>query len=159
MISTTQRESTAELATRVFADLQATLLSFEEGARSGDVESIHDMRVTTRRLRVALSNFAACVPRDIRRKAKADVNQLADALGRVRDIDVMLDTLPGMELGEPAARQPIIADLRARLQRRRRYHYLRLIRYFNSDDFATLKKSVMELTNGQATQDQEGLAG
>ena len=150
LTSTTQRENTADLGIRVFAELQALLLSYEEGARTGDVESIHDMRVTTRRFRVAISNFGVGIPRETRLKVKTDVNQLADALGRVRDIDVMLETLHDIEIAEPVTRQPIIADLRARLERRRKYHFQRLIRYFNGEDFTALKTSLTELTNGKA---------
>lgn len=155
-----KRESHAELAARVFAELCALLFSFEEGSRQGDVESIHDMRVTSRRLRVALSNFAICVPAEVRTKVKEDINKLALALGRVRDIDVMLESLPAIEAVEPVARLPVITDLRTRLTRRRKYHHQRLVRYFGSEDFAALKESLRELmTNGQAVQGTKNIAG
>jgi len=101
-----QRESTQDLAAKVFAELRTLLLSFEEGALKGDVESIHDMRVTTRRFRVALSNFAICVPQETRQRVKTDVNQLADTLGKVRDIDVMLDSLTVIEELSPSPGNP-----------------------------------------------------
>ena len=154
-----QRESTQDLAAKVFAELRTLLLSFEEGALKGDVESIHDMRVTTRRFRVALSNFAMCVPLETRQRAKTDVNQLADTLGKVRDIDVMLDSLTVIEEGEPVARKPIIADLHARLTRRRKYHQQSLVRYLRSADFRELKDSLSELTNGETVQGQEDVSG
>lgn len=158
MTATEQRESNRELSARVFRDLCTLLLSFEEGSREGDVESVHDMRVTARRLRVALSNFAVCVPLELRRKVKESLDELALALGRVRDIDVMLESLPAIEAGEPAARHPIIEDLRTRLTRRHRYHHQRLVGYFKSENFAALKSSLMELTNGQAVQGTEDTA-
>jgi CHAD domain-containing protein len=155
LTATEQRQSNRELAESVFANLRTLLFSFEEGSRQGDVESIHDMRVTTRRLRVALSNFAVCLPVEVRGRVKEDVNQLALALGRVRDLDVMLESLTAIEEVEPVARRPIIADLRTRLTRRRKYHHQRLVRYFRSEAFAALKSSLAELTDGQAVQGSE----
>ena len=154
-----QRQSTQDLAAKAFVELRTLLLSFEEGALKGDIESIHDMRVTTRRLRVALANFAVCVPRDTGRRVKVDVNQLADALGKVRDIDVMLDSLLAIELEEPVARKPIIADLRTRLTRRRKYHQQSLVRYLRGEDFRGLKESLLELINGETVQGQEDISG
>jgi triphosphatase len=158
LTATEHRESNEELAARVFAELQTLLFSFQEGARQGDVESIHDMRVTTRRFRVALSNFAVCVPPDLRERVKVDVNELAGALGRVRDIDVMLQSLPSIETVEPVSRGPIITDLRTRLTRRRRYHHHRLVGYLNSQAYLEMKDLLSELTNGKAPKSEEDSA-
>lgn len=151
----TTLETTVELAKRVFSELQVTLLSYEGGAVAGDVESVHDMRVTTRKLRVALANFAVCVPLETRRRIKNHLNQVADALGRVRDIDVMLESLASIEAAEPPTRKPFIIDLRSRLIRRRKYHHQRLIQYLRSDGFRDLKTVLPELTGGQTVQDQK----
>jgi len=51
----------------------------------GEVDAIHDMRVTIRRQRVALSNFASCLPHDVHRKLDVRLKNLAVALGRVRE--------------------------------------------------------------------------
>ena len=152
-------ETNGETAAKVFAELSTLLFSFEDGTLKGDVESIHDMRVTSRRFRVALANFSACVEPGLRRRVKDNINQLADVLGRVRDVDVMLESLPGIEAEEPVSRKPVIDDLRARLIRRRRYHYLRLGRYFKSQQYVALKETLAELTNGKALQSKEAVTG
>ncbi len=141
--------TTEDLGKRVFSELQSALLSFEAGAFAGDVEAIHDMRVSARRLRVALTNFAACLSLETRRQLKDHLTQLADALGRVRDIDVMLESLRAIEAAEPIARRSIITDLCVRHVRRRKYHQQRLVQYFKSEAFRGLKEALPGLTNGQ----------
>ncbi len=138
-------ETTAELARRVFSELQSLLFSFEQAARGGDVEAIHAMRVTTRRFRVALSNFAFCLPVEVRSDVNARLSQFADTLGRVRDLDVMLESLAMMPAGTTLVRQKVFEDLRRRLLHRRRYHLRRLMLYFKSENYEALKKVLPEL--------------
>lgn len=157
----------AELAGRTFAGLGETLFGYEAAARTGDVDAVHDMRVTTRRLRVALSNFTACLPIDVRREFKLRLEQIADALGRVRDLDVMLDALVSLEKDLPDARRAMTAELAVRLQRRRRYHLRKLNAYFDGAEFHGLKDALARVhasigapshfNDGQTTQDQESL--
>src|SRR5256885_2364093 len=88
-----RQQTTVQLTERVFAELHATIIAQELGVRQGDVEAIHDMRVATRRLRVALSNFGACWTKAQRQQIKFWIQSLADALGEVRDLDVLMDAL------------------------------------------------------------------
>src|SRR5262249_39368908 len=83
-------ESIEKLAERIFTDLHQTIISHESGSVDGGVGSVHDMRVTVRRLRVALNNFAVCVPKEDRKRLLLRLGNLADALGGVRDLDVMI---------------------------------------------------------------------
>ena len=61
---------------------------------TGDIERVHDMRVTTRRLRAALEIFEPCFPAKQRwRGARSPSRRLADALGERRDRDVAIAAL------------------------------------------------------------------
>ena len=135
----------AELARETFASLQETLFSFELGGRAGEMEAIHDMRVTSRRLRVALSNFAVCFPREVGREMKSRLEEIADALGRVRDLDVLLEALATLAAESPEARKAMTANLPSRLRRRRRYHLQRLRGYFSSENYQNLIKALQHL--------------
>jgi CHAD domain-containing protein len=83
-------------------------------------ESVHDMRVASRRLRAALEVFVDVFPKRSFRLMLKTVKALADALGEVRDIDVMVGRLKSSRKGKsPAQRQAldgIIAGLEARRQ-------------------------------------------
>ena len=101
------------------------MMSFRDAALRGkDIEGVHDMRVATRRLRAALELFRDAFPRRRLAPMLEDVKGLADALGAVRDLDVMIDRLSADRRGRPASQRLVldefIADMRGERQRARR---------------------------------------
>jgi CHAD domain-containing protein len=89
----------------------ARMLHFEAGARLGeDAEELHRMRVATRRMRAAWRVFDGAYRRKVQRRYVRELRSVAEALGEVRDIDVLLEhlddhmsrlTTPGREALEP----------------------------------------------------------
>src|SRR5207247_4471528 len=65
----------------------------EPAARAGEVEPVHQLRVTTRRLRAALRLFAPVLPARFAAAAHRDLAWLATAIGAVRDLHVLGETL------------------------------------------------------------------
>ncbi|HEY8461834.1 MAG TPA: CHAD domain-containing protein [Blastocatellia bacterium] len=137
-------ESVEQLARRILTDLHQTIISHESGSLAGDVDSIHDMRVTIRRLRVALSNFAVCVPKENRKRLKSILENLADALGGVRDMDVMIAAMKVLPLGlygqEPGRDKAAVSALIRRLRARRRSRLRALINYMSAEEYAGFKR-------------------
>lgn len=133
-------ESTAQFAKRIFTELQQTILTQEAGALAGDVEAIHDMRVGVRRLRVALSNFAVCLGKQERRTEQRRLNKLADALGSVRDLDVLSATLQNDQAQYSLDEQLAVAALRRRIKARRRRRQRRLIAYLRGAEYQEFKQ-------------------
>ncbi len=95
----------AEAAPKIIGVRLAELRHYRERALARtDAEDLHDMRVATRRLRAALRLLGGPLA-----EAARGVKALGDALGRVRDIDVLLgwlaevraraapDELPGID--------------------------------------------------------------
>lgn len=64
-----------------------------DGARRGDVEAVHKLRVASRRLRAALGVFKPTLPGEDRRRWRKEIRLLTRALGPGRDLDVQLDAL------------------------------------------------------------------
>lgn len=84
----------AEAAARIVSVRASELTEHAQGVLdTGDIERVHDMRVTTRRLRAALEIFEPCFPAGPYRRALDDVKRLADALGERRDRDVAIASL------------------------------------------------------------------
>jgi CHAD domain-containing protein len=80
----------AVLAAR--AAIRSHLLSFaaaEEGARAGEVEPVHQLRVATRRLRATLRLFAPILARTFVEAAHRDLAWLGSGVGGTRDLDVL----------------------------------------------------------------------
>ena len=67
----------------------ATLRSLEPKVRADEFDSVHQMRVTTRRLRATLRSFGPVIPRSATRKVAAELKWLGGLLGEARDGEVM----------------------------------------------------------------------
>jgi CHAD domain-containing protein len=88
------------------------MVSFTEAALEGrDPEGVHDMRVASRRLRAAIELYRDVFPKRRLNPMLRDVKRQADALGRVRDLDVMLDRLTADLAGRPRAQQAILKEM------------------------------------------------
>ena len=107
---------------RVMLEQLERIEAHEAGARSGDdPEDIHRMRVATRRLRAArrvfgpaLADGSPALDGPTLERANAELKALADALGRVRDLDVFAAALRAhveeTPAGDRAALDAMIAD-------------------------------------------------
>src|SRR4051812_8443430 len=90
-----------------------------DGARAGDVSSLHHARVATRRLREALPLIAEGHKGE---KLTRSLRRLTRSLGPVRELDVAMLILEEFDAGPEAPRQGIrrlresIIDERKRLQ-------------------------------------------
>lgn len=90
---------------------------FPRARQGDDPEGVHQARVATRRIRSDLRTFARLVDPDRCREVRAELAWLADALGRVRDLDVLADVLAAAASGagvDPSGLVPILADVDAR---------------------------------------------
>lgn len=90
-------ESALQGASQLFGYLWNSAWQYGQDTAAGDAEALHDMRVNLRRLRTAMNNFegpktAPVLSSHLRRelcKRSTDVARVGDALGRVRDFDVL----------------------------------------------------------------------
>jgi CHAD domain-containing protein len=68
--------------------------SFEHQVFEGDdIEALHDMRVSARRLRAVLRIFRECFPKKKFKKQDEKLQTLVRSLGAVREHDVFIETL------------------------------------------------------------------
>jgi CHAD domain-containing protein len=115
-----------EVIQAALASSVAQLLSQLPGARLGtDPEGVHQARVAARRMNSDLKTFKPLLAGDWAGHLRGELRWMIDALGAVRDCDVL-----AMKLGEVAARHPEIdpaaaervlhqVDLQRRASRRR----------------------------------------
>src|SRR4051795_3123405 len=103
---TTFRDAAAE----VLVERLDTLMAHEAGTRAGtDPEELHDMRVASRRLRAALEAFGVCYRGKEFRAVAKQTKALTDALGGVRDSDVLLERMEAYAATLPPDELPAIA--------------------------------------------------
>jgi triphosphatase len=84
---------------REYARLQTAILlrrmafQIRRAARSGDAESIHDLRVAIRRLNACLRVFAQFYPGRSAKRIRRRLTELMEMAGAVRDLDVTLELM------------------------------------------------------------------
>jgi CHAD domain-containing protein len=117
----------------------------EPGSRLGvDPECVHDMRVASRRLRMALQVLAAAIPEEPRARFAEDLRFVGRALGRVRDLDVGLERVARMRAEGGAEERDSLAVFAADLDIRRGRRRLELVEAFDSERFAGLVTAARE---------------
>lgn len=106
-----------EAAGRVILTRWFEMMSHREGTLAGeDIEYLHAMRVSSRRLRAAMDAFAAAFPERSFRRHLRRVKEVTDTLGAARDLDVAIEALtsllPEMAADERAGVEGLIARYR-----------------------------------------------
>ena len=85
-------DETLEVCARqIIVNYFRQMMSYKEGATDGsDIEFVHEMRVTSRRLRAAMDNFADCFPKKAFKKHYKKIRTITRMLGTARDLDVLI---------------------------------------------------------------------
>ncbi|HSN03307.1 MAG TPA: CHAD domain-containing protein [Acidimicrobiales bacterium] len=112
----TSAVSTEGLARQIFAHELATWVKYDPLAREGlDPEGVHQLRVTSRRLRAELGVLSPVLSRGGARDLAKELRWIGTILGRQRDLDVLFELLTHLEHEE----SPFDASVLARLRRQR----------------------------------------
>ncbi|HEY6122080.1 MAG TPA: CHAD domain-containing protein [Pyrinomonadaceae bacterium] len=138
---------------------------------STDPEGVHDMRVSSRRLRGALSDFAPYLSKRGLNDAVKEITILADALGEVRDQDVAILGLEKLAAQAPGEATVTLKDsIRARvaIRNRARRDLQKLLRQtalkqlqinFAEQVNAVIEKSKLRMTKSKKTHHGNVLYG
>jgi CHAD domain-containing protein len=139
-------EPFATAAARVIAVRADELLEQSEGVLdAGDIERLHDMRVTSRRLRAAMEVFESCFPRKRFRAALEEVKAIADALGERRDADVSIVALQRFGASIAAPDRPGVEVIVDRLRDEQALANDRLAPFVDRTRLAELRGRIEEL--------------
>jgi CHAD domain-containing protein len=132
-------EPMAEAVRKVMARQYQTMLANEAGCRGGkSIDAVHDMRVATRRLRVALRLFGAYYKRGLVRDLETDLRKTGRTLGGARDLDVFNKTARAYLRGLPKAQRAELDPLLASWKRQRQVAHRELVDYFDSARYQRL---------------------
>ena len=119
-------------------------LRHEAGARTGaDIEDVHRMRVAIRRLRSAFRFFGAYMALPRQDEIVAGLRVLAQRLGAVRDLDVLIERLEH-EAAVESADRPAIDAIIAVLDQDRAVARDALVSYLDGPGMATLRALVAD---------------
>lgn len=86
-----------DAAGRVVLTRWREMMSYRDGTLLGeDIEELHAMRVSSRRLRAAMDAFAGAFPAKSFRRYLREVKTVTDTLGDARDLDVAIAHLEAL---------------------------------------------------------------
>jgi CHAD domain-containing protein/uncharacterized protein YjbK len=136
-------DSLPEAASKVLRFHFSKMQHREAGARAGaDAEELHDMRVATRRMRAAWRVFDGAFKTSKTKKIRHHLETIADRLGAVRDLDVLIEGLEAYSNGLDEDQQPGLDPLLSLWRRQRSSARKELIAELDSDRYATFNKEM-----------------
>jgi len=129
------------------AEQVSELLNRDPQVRRDLPDSVHKMRVATRRLRSALATFGPLLDRARTDPLRAELRWLADALGQARDAEVMHERLRELVRAEPPelVLGPVVAKIDSAMTRRRRKAHARLGETLDSERYLLLLDALDDL--------------
>ncbi len=144
-------DTMTEAAAKTLKFHLAKMLEHEEGTRLGeDPEELHDMRVSTRRMRMALRVFSDYLDPDVLRPVLKGLRRTGRTLGAVRDLDVFdektqvyLDGLPDEHAGDLDG---LLEAWKAERDKQRE----RLVAYLDGKRYRRFVERTQELLDGPA---------
>jgi CHAD domain-containing protein len=123
----------------------------EAGTRSGiDAEDLHDMRVATRRMRAAWRVFDGAFKAGKTKKLRRQLEAVADRLGAVRDLDVLIEGLEAYSLGMDEPLRPGLEPLLSVWRRQRSAARVQLIGELDSDRYASFLRDMTQFVEAGA---------
>jgi len=125
------------------------MVRHEEGTRLGlDPEELHDMRVSTRRMRMALRVFAEYLDPDVMRPVLRGLRRTGRTLGAVRDLDVFNEKTQAYLDGLPASRAGDLDGLLAAWKAERDKQRERMVAYLDSARYRNFVATATALLDG-----------
>ena len=134
-------DSLAEAGRKTWLFQFAEMIRKEEPTRLGvNIEGLHDMRVATRRMRTAFDVFGGSFkPKIIRRHLKG-LRAIGRALGKVRDLDVLIEKLTNYMNALEEIQREGIEPLMSAWIRERENGRQALIAYLDSQEYDLFKQ-------------------
>lgn len=129
------------------------LITWEDACRSwDDIEGVHQVRVSFRRIRSAFSAFRSAVPKETTRLWSEETRWLAGQLGMARDLDVFI----AEGLGAIRGILPLPGERRmlALAERHRELAYQDVNAMLDSERFARFKAEFPEWVGSRAWEEQ-----
>jgi CHAD domain-containing protein len=142
-------DTMTEAAVKTLRFHLAKMLEYEEGTRLGeDPEELHDMRVSTRRMRMALRVFADYLDPEVLRALLKGLRSTGRTLGAVRDLDVFNEKtqvyLDGLADERAGDLDGLLAAWKAERDKQRE----RLVEYLDGKRYRRFVQGTTELLEG-----------
>jgi CHAD domain-containing protein len=144
-------DSMPEAARKVLNYHFAKMQRREAGTRTGaDAEDLHDMRVATRRMRAAWRVFDGAFKAGKTKRIRRYLERLADRLGVVRDLDVLIEGLETYQAALDEQRRAGVEPLLSVWRKQRGQARTQLIGELDSHRYANFVREMDEFLDAGA---------
>lgn len=144
-------DSMAQAGRKILAQQFEKFQAQEAGSRTGeDIEAIHDMRVASRRMRSVLRLLSAYYKAKYVKQFLDGLQSSAGALGRVRDLDVLLTDLQAFQAKQADDEKQAMQGIIDRFQKRRVKALANLNHQFDSSEYAKFIKNFGEFVSSES---------
>ncbi len=134
-------DSLAEAGKKIWSFQLLEMLSHEEGTQLGeDIEALHDMRVSTRRMRAAFDVFGEAFKPKKLKPHLAGLRATGRALGKVRDLDVFVEKARKYLSELPELEQNSLEPLLESWASQRESARLEMLDYLNGNNYSRFKE-------------------
>ncbi|OYO18061.1 CHAD domain containing protein [Enemella dayhoffiae] len=153
-----RKATAAQVIGAHLADQVGVIQNREADVRADVPDSVHKMRVATRRLRSALRTFRALMDREVTDQLRAELKWLAGMLGAPRDAEVLRDQLRGELNALPADSviSPVAERIENTLDEQHRRAHRELVKALDSARFSRLATSLLDLVTDPPFTDYAG---
>lgn len=121
-----------------------------------DTEFLHDLRVSVRRLRSALSLVKNVYTKGIEDNFRIRFRALGELTGRARDMDVYLEEIDGYADILPAEMKESLNGIRDYFEKIRDGEYRKLRKYIRSQEFTEMLREWERVTGGYSETGRRG---
>ena len=144
-------ETLEACARQIIVNYFHEMMSYKEGAKEGtDIEFVHEMRVTSRRLRAAMDNFADCFPkRSPFKKHYKRIKAITRTMGAVRDLDVLIARFQNELTNLTEMEQADVRGLIEHLQREHKEARQPMLMLFEELEEADFETKFLEFFGGR----------
>lgn len=153
-------DSMSEAGRKVILTHFVRMLANEAGTREGaDIEFLHDMRVSTRRMRAAYRIFEPYYDAEAVKRFNKNLRRAGGTLGAVRDLDVLIEKAEAYQAGLPQEDDLTVEPLLASWHGSREVARRELIEYLDSSayrDFVAAFRVFLLTPGAQAKPIPEG---
>jgi len=143
-------DAMAEAGRKIFAQQVERMQKYEDGSRTGeDIESVHQMRVSTRKMR-SLFNLIGVhyTPKTVTKYNKG-LREIARSLGKIRDLDVLIVDLQDFQSTQDPDAQALVETIIQKLDKQRRKYRIMLNVLFDSGRYQKFVKKLAKFTTKQ----------
>ena len=153
-----QHESYSETGRRLLKERTEELLEWRgEVMKGNDSEAVHKMRVASRRLRAVLDAYEPICEPQLFQNVYRQVKKMANLLGKVRDMDVMIQNLKQLaEQDKQNSQQEGVDWFIKRLQSYRKKQQRKLKKFLKNFDDRAFEKQVRACFSTERWQHGEG---